>query len=54
VCAARRAADTLVRDRYLLPPDADRLVADAARSALLPSSADATLEARRVGERLCR
>ncbi len=54
VCAARRAADSLVRDRYLLPADAERLVADAAKSALLPASADATPEARRVGERLCR
>ena len=54
VCAARRAAHTLVRDRYLLPGDAERLVADAAKSALLPASADATPEARRVGERMCR
>jgi hypothetical protein len=54
VCAARRAAGTLVRDRYLLPADAERLVADAAKSALLPSSADAMPEARRVGERVCR
>ncbi len=54
VCAVRRAADTLVRDRYLLPADAERLVADAAKSALLPASADATPEARRVGESVCR
>ncbi len=54
VCAVRRAADTLVRDRYLLPADAERLVAAAAKSALLPASADATPEARRVGERMCR
>jgi hypothetical protein len=54
VCAVRRAADTLVRDRYLLAVDAERLVAAAAKSALLPASADATPEARRVGERMCR
>jgi hypothetical protein len=54
VCAVRRAADSLVRDRYLLPADAERLVADAARSSLLPASAAATPEARRVGERMCR
>ena len=54
VCAARRAADSLVRDRYLLPADAARLIADAAKSALLPASADATPEARRVGEGICR
>jgi hypothetical protein len=54
VCAARRAAEGLVVDRYLLPDDAQRLIADAARSALLPPSADATAEARRVAESVCR
>jgi hypothetical protein len=53
-CVVRRAANDLVRDRYLLPADAARLVAEAAKSALLPASADAPPEARRAGERLCR
>jgi hypothetical protein len=53
-CAVRRAADSLVRDRFLLPEDAERLIADAAKAALLPASANATPEARRVAERVCR
>ncbi len=54
LCAVRRAAESLVRDRFLLPEDAKRLIADAATAALLPGSADATAEARRVADGVCR
>ena len=53
VCAVRRAAEGLVRARYLLPADAGRLIADAARAALLPPSVNATAEALRVASRVC-
>ncbi len=54
VCAVRRAAEGLVRDRYLLPEDAERLIADAAKAGLLPASTDATADARRVAGGVCR
>ena len=53
-CVVRRAADTLVRDRFLLRDDADRLIAAAASAKVLPPAADSTEEARRVATRLCR
>jgi hypothetical protein len=54
VCVVRHAAESLVRERYLLPDDARRLIADAAKAALLPAEADAGADARRVAEGLCR
>jgi hypothetical protein len=54
MCAVRRAAESLVRDRYLLPDDARRLLAEAAKAGLLPASADARAEARGVADKVCR
>jgi HAMP domain-containing protein len=54
VCAVRRAANTPVRDCYLLPEDAGHPIAEAAVAALLPASTEATAEVRRVAERVCR
>lgn len=54
LCAVRRATESLVRDRYLLPDDAQRLIAEAAKAALLPSFAEAGADARGVADRVCR
>jgi hypothetical protein len=53
-CVARRAAEALARDRFLLKPDADRLIAEAARSRILPSNAESDAEHRRRADSLCR
>ncbi len=53
VCVVRRAAESLLSNRYLLRTDADRLVAEASASALLPSNADATPAARQIAAALC-
>ena len=53
-CAVRRAADALVRDRYLLREDADRQVAAAAKTGILPPSAESTASARQLADALCR
>jgi hypothetical protein len=53
-CFVRRAAESLVRDRFLLRDDADRIIAAASSARVLPPAADSTDEARRVAERLCR
>ncbi len=52
-CRVRRAAETLVRDRYLLRADADRLIAEAAKSAILPAGANATAAGRQTAAALC-
>jgi hypothetical protein len=54
LCAVRRAADALVRDRFLLRPDADRVIDAAAKTAVLPPSAASVPELRQVAERVCR
>ena len=54
VCAVTRAADALVRDRFLLRDDADRQIADAGKSRILPSNAESGAEARRIADTLCR
>ena len=54
VCAVRRAADALVRDRFLLREDADRQLAAAGKSRILPASAESSAEARRIADTLCR
>jgi hypothetical protein len=54
VCVVRRAADALVRDRFLLREDADRQVAAAAKTRILPANADSTAEAQRIAGTLCR
>jgi hypothetical protein len=53
-CAVRRAAESLVRDRFLLRADADRLIAAATTARILPPAADSTAEARAAAEALCR
>ncbi len=53
-CVAARAAAALVRDRFLLPADAERLKAAAASSAALPPAAAASALAKQTGEALCR
>jgi hypothetical protein len=54
VCAVRRAADALVRDRFLLREDADRQIAAAAKSRILPANADGSADVRRIADTLCR
>jgi hypothetical protein len=54
VCVVTRAANALVRDRYLLRDDADRQIASAGKSRILPSNADSSADARRIADTLCR
>jgi hypothetical protein len=54
VCAVRRAAESLERDRFLLPADANRLTAAASSARILAPAADSTVEARAIAEALCR
>jgi hypothetical protein len=53
-CVAARAAAALVRERFLLPGDAERMKAAAADVAALPAAATAGDQARQKGESLCR
>ena len=53
-CAVRRAAEALVRDRFLLRDDADRQIAAAAKARILPANAESTAEARQIAAGLCR
>jgi hypothetical protein len=53
-CAVRRAAEALVRDRFLLREDADRQMAAAAQARILPANAESSAEARRIADTLCR
>ena len=53
-CAVRRAAEALVRDRFLLREDADRQIAARRKSRILPANAESTAEARRIADTLCR
>ena len=54
MCVVRRAAEKLVRDRFLLPDDADRLIESAAKSPVLPAAADSSPELRRLAGSVCR
>jgi hypothetical protein len=54
VCAVTRAANALVRGRYLLREDADRQIASAVKGRILPANAESSPEARRVADSLCR
>jgi hypothetical protein len=54
LCAVKRAADALVRDRFLLQADAARAIDAAARAAVLPASTASAPELRQVAERVCR
>jgi hypothetical protein len=53
-CVAARAVAALVRERFLLPEDAERLRAASAGVAALPAAATAGDQARQKGESLCR
>lgn len=53
-CTVRRAAESLVRDRFLLREDADRQIAAATKSQILPAGAESSAEARRIADTLCR
>ena len=54
MCVVRRAAHKLVRDRFLLSDDADRLIESAAKSPVLPAAADSPPELRRLADSVCR
>jgi hypothetical protein len=53
VCVVKRAAAALVRDRFLLQDDADRIVASTSKFRVLPGDADSTPAARAIAARLC-
>jgi hypothetical protein len=53
VCTVQRAATAAVRDRFLLAPDADRLIREATASQVLPHAADSSAADRTIGQRLC-
>jgi Alpha/beta hydrolase domain len=53
LCVVRRAAEQAVSDRFLLPEDAQRLVAEATTSTVLPTLAESTEENVAIGRALC-
>jgi hypothetical protein len=53
-CVVARAVSMLVRDRFLLAEDGDRLKTAAANVSALPPAATADVAARQTGESLCR
>lgn len=53
-CVVTRAVSTLVRDRFLLAEDGERLKTAAANVSALPPAATADVTARQTGESLCR
>jgi hypothetical protein len=54
VCVVRRAAESLVADRFLLKADADRVVAAAAAAHVLPDAAHVSAESRALAASVCR
>jgi hypothetical protein len=54
MCVVRRAADQLVKNRFLLREDADRSVSAAASAPVLPGAAESTDAARQIATSLCR
>jgi alpha/beta hydrolase family protein len=54
MCVVRRAAEQLVQSRFLLREDADRTIAAAAATNVLPGAADSTSEARQTAANVCR
>jgi len=54
MCVVRRAAESLVKDRFLLRADADRIIAAAAGAGVLPAPAQSSTELRSLGETVCR
>ena len=53
-CTTGRATEGLVRERFLLRADADRVIAEAASSHVLPTGAESNAEQRAIAETLCR
>jgi hypothetical protein len=53
VCAVRQAAESAVRERFLLRVDADRLIAEAAASVVLPSRDSSSAENRTIAGAVC-
>jgi hypothetical protein len=53
VCVVRRAVEQAVTERFLLPEDAQRLLAEATASTVLPASAESTEESVAIGGGLC-
>jgi hypothetical protein len=53
-CVVRRAAGEAVRERFLLRPDADRLIREAEASGVLPPSAESSPEDQAIGAAACR
>ena len=49
----RKAAEQAVGERFLQREDADRLIADAAASKVLPAAANGSAEAVAIGGALC-
>jgi hypothetical protein len=54
MCVVRRAAEQLVQSRFLLREDADRTVAAAAATKVLPAASEAGNDARQIAASLCR
>jgi len=54
MCVVRRAAEQLVKSRFLLREDADRTIAAAAGTKILPGAAESTSDARQIAANLCR
>ena len=52
-CVVRRAAERAVEDRFLQDTDARRLIAEAARSQVLPESAASSAADREIARHLC-
>jgi hypothetical protein len=53
VCSVRQAIDVAVRDRFLLPEDAQRLLTEVSASAVLPPNASSTAEDVAIARRRC-
>jgi len=53
LCVVRRAAEQAVSDRFLLPEDAQRLIADATASKVLPAAAQSREQDVATGRTLC-
>jgi hypothetical protein len=53
LCVVRRAAAALVRDRYLLPADAERIVDSATKTRVLPAAAESNPRDRELAALVC-
>ena len=54
MCAVRRAVSELVQSRFLLREDADRTIAAAVSSPVLPAAAESSNDGRQIAANLCR